>query len=163
MKWTYDFNFGDPSTYDISAIYAVAESCLAIMTSSGPALRPLFAHWFSRGLFRTTERYNLEETCRQYQNANSTNTSKVNEGASEVLAQKRTQSLSFGEPDLEGFPLQDLKQGQTRAEVGFGKPRRVSGSEDGILPQNGTLMTRRHTANSETESTTRLTDKETKE
>lgn len=148
-------------------MYALAESCLVIITSSGPALRPLFARWCFGGLAETTERYNVEGAYKRYHNARSTDASTgKGAGASRVSARRRTQDLSLWEPEAGDFPLQDIREGQARAEVGvsvgvgMGGPRRASGSEDGSLPRNGIVMTREYTVNS---STTQLTDKETKE
>ncbi|KAH7317726.1 CFEM domain-containing protein [Rhexocercosporidium sp. MPI-PUGE-AT-0058] len=124
-------------TYDIRFCYSAVETNLAIITASGPALRPLLKSWFpsvfgtlhsdgtSQGAYSSKSRTGASRDATKM----SGNASRVN-----TISSKSGMKSQFG---TTSFVMKDLKRGTTGI-----RGQSPSGSEEEIMTYNGIVRTR---------------------
>ncbi|KAH9211450.1 hypothetical protein DL95DRAFT_464881 [Leptodontidium sp. 2 PMI_412] len=143
MAWLIEISYHPAKdfNYDIRFCYSAVETNLAIITASGPALRPLLKSWFPNvfGTFSSgtsREPYGSRskmgasrDAMKSHNNNNNNNTSKGNTMSSKSGGGMKSQ---FG---TTSFAMKDLKRG---SEIRSQSP---SGSEEEIMTYNGIVRT----------------------
>lgn len=134
------------------------------MASCGPALRPLVARWFFPSLAETTGAYggSSGNIYRQYPSTVQSNGIRRQQRVS--MFQTSTSGKETEEEDEawssrrgHNIPLKDMR---STAEVEAGS---AHGSEDGMVPRKGIMMTREYNVKSESESVRKLTHRNKEE
>ncbi|KAG4443305.1 hypothetical protein IFR05_001249 [Cadophora sp. M221] len=139
MAWLIEISYHPAKdfNYDIRFCYSAVETNLAIITASGPALRPLLKSWFpnifgtlssgttSRGPYGSKS---MMGASRDAMKSHNNNTSKGN-----TMSSKSGMKSQFG---TTSFAMKDLKRGTS--EIRSSSP---SGSEEEIMTYNGIVRT----------------------
>ncbi|KAI5918551.1 CFEM domain-containing protein [Camillea tinctor] len=116
-------------TYDIRFTYSAVETNLAIITASGPALRPLFIVWFPRlfSSIRGTSNQNYRFERNRYATGGSRRSTRSGVHASSSRGDHTYGTTSFALKDIKG-----------RSDV---RPRSLTTSEEEIITSKGIIRT----------------------
>ncbi|PVH78373.1 hypothetical protein DL98DRAFT_397420, partial [Cadophora sp. DSE1049] len=137
MAWLIEISYypAKDFNYDIRFTYSAVETNLAIITASGPALRPLLKAWFpnvfgsltsgaSRGPYGSKSKMGASRDAMK---------SHINTSKGNTLTSKNGSKSPFGNSS---FAMKDLKRGTS--EIRSQSP---SGSEEEIMTYNGIVRT----------------------